>query len=327
MKWIALIPLLATLAAPVSPAAQQPPQGTAGAASSAEERPLDTHVTVTPERVRLGEPFVYEIAVTHPGERRYDLRLPSELGAFGALGMERHREDGPNQAITTFRLKLALYELGKHRLPDLTFDVAGTGGEARFHASGPEVEGLSSLATNDPEARKLLDIRGPVGFDVRSYRVLAWLAGLAALASLAIVGARRLWALRERARPRLPLEQRAREALEQLAAKNLPGTGRAREFYFALSDIVRGYVGERYGVEALECTSTELLDRLRRRDTPGLPFPDFTRFLREADLVKFARAPAEPDECNGALAFAARLVELTTPSPAGGAADARPAVS
>lgn len=330
MKSWLLVSLLSIVAAPAFAAEPLPPQLAAaeptGAANLPEVKPLDVRAAVTPERVCLGEPFLYEIALTHPKAQRYDLRMPAELGAFGVLGLERHREDGPDQATTTFKLKLALYELGAHALPDLTFQVAGPGGEGRFRAPGRQVEGLSSIAEGDPDGQKLLDIQGPVTFDVRSYRPLLWLAGLAALAALAAVGARKLWALRGRVRPSLPLEQRTREALQQLEARDLPAAGRARELYFELSEIVRGYVGERYGVEALECTSTELLERLRRRDTPGLPFPDFTRFLREADLVKFARAPADASECQGALAFAYRLVELTTPPPAG-AADARPAVS
>ncbi|HLL84734.1 MAG TPA: hypothetical protein VK420_18850, partial [Longimicrobium sp.] len=295
----------------------------AGAAISSGNPPLDVRLTVTPERVRLGEPFVYELSLKHPKAVRYDVNVPEALGAFERLGLERRREDGADSATTTFRLKLAVFELGKHPLPALTFDVAGPEGDGRYEAPGAEVEALPSIAEGAGDADQLRDVRPPVALEVLSYRKLFVLLGLGALAAVAAVLARKLWALRGRARPLLPLEQRVREALDALERRNLPGLGRVRDFHFDLSELVRAYLGERYGFDALELTSTELLDRLRRHDTPGLPFGELSRFLRESDLVKFAQAPAGVGECEGALAFARQLVEQTTPSPAG-ATDARP---
>jgi len=319
-------PSPATSASFNAPPATQTSPGAGAAISPAETRPLEVHANATPERVRLGEPFVYEIALRHPKAQRYDLRLPEDLGVFGALSMERHREDGADDATTTFKLKLAVYELGAQKLPDLTFDVAGPAGDARYVLPGAQVEGLSSLKPDDPKSAELLDIRAPVGFEVRTYRLVAWLLALAALAAASVVLARRLWPTLRGARPALPLDARTREALDALEGQGLPQLGLTREFYFALSEIVRGYLGERYGIEALESTSAEVLERLRRVDTPGLPFADLTHFLREADLVKFARAATEPDRCAEALAFARRLVDVTPPLPAG-APDARPALS
>ena len=319
----------ATATAPAPPTKADAVASTAGGtppeARLPEVKPSGVRATATQEKVRLGEPFVYEISLEHPKAQRFDLRPQEELGAFGLLGLERHREDGATSATTTFRLKLALYELGARTLPTLTFDVAGPEGDGRFPLPGAQVEGLSSIAQGAPDAAKLLDIREPRGFTVRGYRTLLALAALALLAAAVAVLARKLWALRGKARRSLPLDERTREALQALAARNLPAQGRTREFYFALSDVLRGYLAERYRFDARECTRTELLERLRHLDTPGLPYPELTNFLREADFVKFARAPAEPGECAEALAFGHRLVDLTTPPPAG-ATDAHPAL-
>ena len=82
-----------------------------------------------------------------------------------------------------------------------------------------------------------------------------------------------------------------------------------------LSEIVRAYVGERFRVEALECTSSELLAALRRTAAPGLPYEELDEFLSESDLVKFARAQRSADRCARALDFAYLLVTRTTPPP------------
>ena len=95
---------------------------------------------------------------------------------------------------------------------------------------------------------------------------------------------------------------------------NLPGKGRSREFYFFLSEILRGYLGERYAFEALESTSSELLESLRTLHTPGLQMKELAGFVLESDMAKFAKATPSLDECKASLEFAYRVVYATTPS-------------
>ena len=93
---------------------------------------------------------------------------------------------------------------------------------------------------------------------MRSWR-LVWgvLGALAAgLALWALVRAlRRRRAAVPPPAPPLALEVRTHQALSALQAERLPEQGRGREFYFRLSEILRGYLGERYAFEALECLS------------------------------------------------------------------------
>jgi hypothetical protein len=111
------------------------------------------------------------------------------------------------------------------------------------------------------------------------------------------------------------LEARTRAALEALEREELPAKGRAREFHYRLSEILRGYLGERFQVDALECTSGELVTRLGTASAPGLGLGGLSAFLEASDLVKFARAPATVEACAGALQFAQRVVVETTPAP------------
>src|SRR5262249_46378554 len=113
-----------------------------------------------------------------------------------------------------------------------------------------------------------------------------------------------------------PLDVRTLGALDALRSEDLPSEGRFREFYFRLSEILRAYLGERYRFEALECTSSELLASLRRLSTPGLSIAEVSRFVDESDLVKFAKAPAEPNQCKESLEFAYRIVRETISPPA-----------
>jgi hypothetical protein len=282
--------------------------------------PLGFESHVDPKQVQLGQPLVDELVITHRKEERYELKTPSDLGPFELLEQTRSRVDGPDKATTTFRLKMSLFELGKKNVPDLTFDVFDENGSHTFVAHGPEVEAVSSLPANAEEkGEDLNDIKPNVDVPTRSYRLL-W-SVLIALAVAGLVYAGFRWWNRPRPvaapppKPREPLHVRTIAALDQLRKEDLPGQGRIKEHYFRLSEILRGYLGERYGFDAMECTSSELFESLRTLHTPGLPTERLRAFSDEADLVKFAKAEVGRDACKGALEFGYQLVSLTMPQP------------
>ncbi len=87
------------------------------------------------------------------------------------------------------------------------------------------------------------------------------------------------------------------------------------------SDVVRRYLGDRYGFEALgfdglETTTDEMLALLRRVEPPVGELPLIAQFLADCDLVKFARVEPSPEACIEALVRARRIVEGTRPTPA-----------
>ncbi len=282
--------------------------------------PVEVKQTVAPEQVLLGEPFVRTLELSHAPEERWELRPPTADGAFELLDVQRRRQDSPRQATTTFTVRLSAFELGELTLPPLQFEVATADGEARWESPAAAVTVTSSLPPDAEEkGAGFYDIRPPQVVPVPSYTVFWILGGLLAAALLAYLLYR--WWKRPRplaalkpALPALPLEVRTRNALDALAAEHLPEQGRSKEFYVQLTDIVRGYVGERYRVEALECTSRELVDRLRPVPDDALPKEALAQFLFDADLVKFAKAERSPDQCQASLEFAYHLLTVTTPS-------------
>jgi hypothetical protein len=268
------------------------------------------------EKVKLGEPFTYTVTVVHSPEERWELRPVSDLGAFGLRSSGRERTDGKEQSTTTFRLETALFELGEHTLPSLVFDVVGGGAARTASVSGATVVGLSSLPPDaSANGAALMDIKPNADVPVRSYRLLWLLLGLAAAVTVALL-LRRSWANR-RARlpppPPRPLPERTRQALEALRAEGLLAKGLVREYHFRLSEIIRGYLGERFGFEALECTSGELLGQMERLDPPGVQASALQRFVDQCDVAKFARAEISPTACDWALGYAFALVDATAP--------------
>lgn len=272
---------------------------------------------VVPEKVRLGEPFVYRLDIRHPSTQRWELRTPRELGSFELIEQSRTRQDAQGHATTTYLLKMAMFALGEHVVPSLTFDVLEPDGAAVATLDGPDIQGLSSLPKNAEQlGMKLEDIKPNEDVPVRSWRLLGWLAAVAALAAVVYL-ARRAWLGRARPAPPplppLPLPERTRRALDALEAEHLPERGMQREFHFQLSSIARGYLGERFGFDALECTSGELVRVVERRAFPGVEFAGLRRFVDQCDVARYARAEVPVPACAAVLAWARGMLAATTP--------------
>ena len=107
-----------------------------------------------------------------------------------------------------------------------------------------------------------------------------------------------------------------READARCAARGNFGADGYRPFYFALTEIVRDYLGARYGFDSLEMTTTELLDELQARapSTWSARPSEVPRFFARCDLVKFAKAGSTDAAALAAL-DAAQAIVLSTAAP------------
>jgi DNA-binding transcriptional ArsR family regulator len=113
--------------------------------------------------------------------------------------------------------------------------------------------------------------------------------------------------------PPLPPHIVAITALENLQNQKLWQNNRHKEYYSALSEIVRTYLDGRFGVGAMEMSTDEIVEAIKEIDLPQKSVMDLVSVLRDADLVKFAKV--EPDAESNELAYdrAFYFVEETKP--------------
>ncbi|MDE2038767.1 MAG: hypothetical protein KGO96_08175 [Elusimicrobia bacterium] len=109
-------------------------------------------------------------------------------------------------------------------------------------------------------------------------------------------------------------EERALEELAALEASPLWRERRYREFYFSLTEILRGYLERRYGMPALKFTTYELLRQLRQAEAERASVALCKDLFQRADLVKFAKTVPEPEQAALELEKARRLIELSRPA-------------
>lgn len=100
--------------------------------------------------------------------------------------------------------------------------------------------------------------------------------------------------------------------LRALKARNLWEQGMEKEYFTELTDILRVYLDRRFGINAMEMTSREIMDRLYDSDVKDKR--DYVRqILSVADFVKFAKVRPLPADNIAAYENAVKFVEETKP--------------
>lgn len=103
--------------------------------------------------------------------------------------------------------------------------------------------------------------------------------------------------------------------LTLLKEKNLCAAGNEKEYYTDLTDILRIYLQNRFGINAMEMTSSQITSELNKNDETRLPNRLMKQILEVADFVKFAKQRPLPEDNNRAFQSAVQFVEDTRPAP------------
>ncbi len=101
--------------------------------------------------------------------------------------------------------------------------------------------------------------------------------------------------------------------LDALKEQKLWQQGKVKEFYSALTDILRFYLEGRYEIPAMESTTDEIIIDLKKHS--GIIevelFDKLKALLQSADLVKFAKAIPQPNENENSFSTAYDFVLKT----------------
>ena len=114
---------------------------------------------------------------------------------------------------------------------------------------------------------------------------------------------------------RIPPYELAMQELKQLRESKLWQQGQEKQYYTRLVDILREYIDSRFGINAMEMTSSQILAALQRNKDTKEVNKYLNEILSMADFVKFAKMRPMPDDNERVMHRAVDFVELTRPQP------------
>lgn len=111
--------------------------------------------------------------------------------------------------------------------------------------------------------------------------------------------------------PKLPPHQQALKDIEHIKAEKAWQKDNPKEYYTALTDVIRTYIEGRFGFNAMEMTSSEIIDMLMNvNDQESIK--DLRNLFGTADLVKFAKHNPLINENDANLISAIDFINETT---------------
>lgn len=204
------------------------------------------------------------------------------------------------------------YEIQPFEVP---FYVEGDDSSAEYKIQTEkfeiEVKSLGAELKTD-----IRPIQGPVAIPSKGINrrklliiIISTIGAIIGIGAVIIIGKKRK---KTEAEKKLPAHIIAMEALKRLREKKLIEKGLIKEFYYEISNIMRHYIEDRFGLCAPEQTTEEFLQSISQNGV----FDSKTQkllasFLDHCDMVKYARYAPETAEIQQAFNVTRDFIEGT----------------
>ena len=209
---------------------------------------------------------------------------------------------------------IAPFEEGTYSLPDIPVLRTRDGKTDTLIFKGVEME-VKTMPV-DTATFEIHDIKGQIQYPVTFAEVLPWLLGglgFAALTALLVwLGVRASKRRKEALKPKDPAYIVALRELDKYRSDKYWAPEKQKAFYSGITDALKYYMDERFGVDAPEMTTAELFDALKgEKDITPEMYGSLKDLFERADFVKFAKFIATDEENAGALPLAVSFVTTT----------------
>jgi hypothetical protein len=290
--------------------------------------------SIDAERVAFGDEFTLTVEVRSDPTFEIDVPRVTEIAGFRFLDSGSTRSEEGGAAIERRWLRLRAEQAGKQTLPAFEVryrpapagtvpgaapPVAGAAAEAPWKTISTtpielDIQSLLPAGDQPPEIRDIKPLQ-----PIDRPQPWLWIAGAIAVV-VAAAAAIAYWLRRRRGpeaeappAPPIPAHVVALAALDRLAAEEPVGDAAVRRYYFALSEIVRAYIEGRFGLNATDLTTEEIVRALGQLPLPAERALELRAFLHDTDAVKFASHRPPRPEYASILGWARGFVEATKP--------------
>jgi len=273
-------------------------------------------------RIYIGDQINYTVTVDQPAGISLNLAthkdtLLKNIEILSGPVADTLSLDGSRVRIIN-RYLVTSFDSGFYEVPPTYAELSTETGLKRFYSEYSPLEVMRVRIAPSDTTAQIYDIVGPYKAPLTAGEILPWVL-LAALAAALVWVIIRLMRRFRKTKPghepvviKEPAHVIAFRNLEKLKEEKLWQKGEVKQYYSRLTEILRQYLEDRYGVYSLELTTSETLHELLK--TGFKKDDNFNRLkniLNGSDLVKFAKYKPDPSENDLHYENAWQFVDIT----------------
>ena len=273
-------------------------------------------VTTDKQRYLIGDRINIKITIEKPAGYSISwMALPNNFGHFEPIDTAMD-DSAANSNTYHHIIPVSAYDSGKFYFPAIPVFYRHKGDTASkilFTDSIP----ISIVRIGVDTSKAFMPIKAPEKLPYTWQELLPFIICgailLAAIITLIVLYIKRKKKEAMLSKPLLPPYEEAMEELQKLRNQKLWEQGEIKQYYIRLSDVVRRYIERRFGIEAMESTTDEIVKAMRKTDAEQFARAKLKELLELSDLVKFAKHSTIADDNLNSYMIAFDFIEMTRP--------------
>ncbi|MDZ7859119.1 MAG: hypothetical protein U5O15_00385 [Candidatus Krumholzibacteriota bacterium] len=277
--------------------------------------PVDFRVAVSKKEITIADNV--KLLLETKARDKYMAELPSfgdKLQQFGIVDYRTFEPElGKGDEVITKRVyKLQPFLSGEYKIPPMVVEFHSERDTARHYIRSDTITvKVNSLLPENKSSLEIKDIAGPRELP-REFPWTPALAGIILIAAILSVVVFRLRKKKTRAVPPPAAHEVALAKLQNLLGRKLAEKKLYREFTIEVSDILRGYIEDRFGLKAPERTTEEFLAEAGSALEVDKEKKEMIKqFLFHCDMVKFALLQPTQEDVRKTFDFCRDFIDAT----------------
>ena len=276
---------------------------------------------IATDTIPTGQPFDYNLDIRMP--KGYVINwneikdtLNKSVEVIGRSEVKEQPIDNSSDILLTQLLTLASFDTGYVEIPSIGINYYKSSKDTSVYTSYTDYMYIYVEPASIDTTMAYKPIKMPIKQNITFKETVPYFGGGIILAGLILLiiyiikrSKNKEVVEEEDTKPQIPAIITAREKLAQLSTANLWQSGKYKDYYTDLTDIAREYLEGQFDIDAIEMTSDEILEEVRKIQLDSLIFNKLQNTLTTADLVKFAKATPSPAENENAFNYITSFIE------------------
>jgi hypothetical protein len=294
-----------------------------GLFSEADGQRVKVKATLDSLRILIGDQINLKLEMEKPAGLKVEFpQIPDSLaGKIEVLKrspIDTIKMKGEIQKLTS-NLLITCFDSGQYRIPPFRFDIQEPGKNDSVFTNWLV---LNVMTFKIDTAKGPVDIKPPYEAPLTLKEVTPYILGIILIGALLFLI---LYSIKRKkknqplfvrpAKPKEPAHLTALRELDRIKEEKIWQRDKIKEYYSEVTETLRVYIEDQFGIPAMEQTSGEILSsfEVNKNLITDKTKQYLVRILPLADLVKFAKYYPLPDDHSIVLANAYLFVNETKP--------------